>query len=95
MTERLPTRYGVPIQNRASIERWFDEGRKKGAHRMIVMTDDFDCALYPLYLHHGQPMPALQDMQKAGEEFDLTKSYDEQFRAFFGAAKTRNRELDV
>jgi hypothetical protein len=95
MTKRLPTRYGVPIQNRASIERWFDEGRKKGAHRMIVIIDGFDGDRYPLYLHSGQPMPALEDMQRVGEEFDLTKSYGEQFRAFFGAAKKRNRELDV
>ena len=95
MTERLPTRYDVPIQSRASIERWFDEGRQRGAQRMIVMIDGFDGDRYPLYLDAGEPMPQLEDMQRAGEEFFLFEPFDEQFRVFFSPAKTRIRELDV
>jgi hypothetical protein len=62
---------------------------------MIVMLDTFDGTRYPLYLHGGRPMPALQDMQKVGEEFDLFEPFDQQFHAFRGSPKSRSRELDV
>ena len=52
------------VATRDDIQRWFDEGKQKGATHMIVACDTFDWDDYPVFVMPGQ------DARKRAEYYD-------------------------
>lgn len=66
------------------IRRWFEQGKNKGATRMIVIRDTSTDTEYPTYVEAGEQIAARIDeihslpMHKVMEVYDLALPMDEQ-----------------
>jgi hypothetical protein len=75
----------IMATSQQQIERWFDEGIRKGSTHLITVCDTFDYEDYPVYVQPGEDARAVVEkhrhmkMQRVMEVYDLAKPKQEQF----------------
>jgi hypothetical protein len=70
--------------DRAELERWYEEGGRRGATHMIVVCDTFSREDYPVYVMPGESSRVVAarydgvDMQRIHEVYSLSLDKDTQ-----------------